>query len=100
MTARAALRWPRHPRAIGAADQLADCGHETNHPPASKYSANCYLGVCLPPARAVFDDIWEYGERIIVGPLVLWRDQLSGQSLRGNTLAKWKNYRRGPRLLM
>ena len=33
VTVRAALRRPRHPRAIGAADQLADCGHETNHPP-------------------------------------------------------------------
>jgi hypothetical protein len=32
VTARAALRWPPHPRAIGAADQIADCGHETNHP--------------------------------------------------------------------
>jgi hypothetical protein len=29
VTVRAALRWPRHPRAIGAADQLADCGHES-----------------------------------------------------------------------
>jgi hypothetical protein len=29
MTARAALRRPRHPRAIGAADQIADCGHDS-----------------------------------------------------------------------
>jgi hypothetical protein len=27
-TVPAALRWPRHPRAIGAADQTAACGHE------------------------------------------------------------------------
>ena len=33
VTARAALRRPRHPPAIGAADKLADCGHETDHPP-------------------------------------------------------------------
>jgi hypothetical protein len=26
--ARAVLRWPNHPLAIGAADQLADCGHD------------------------------------------------------------------------
>ena len=26
VTARATLRWPNHPRAIGAADKLADCG--------------------------------------------------------------------------
>jgi hypothetical protein len=26
--ARAALRWADHPRAVSAADQLADCGHE------------------------------------------------------------------------
>jgi len=32
MPVRAALRRPRHPRSIGAADKLADCGHETNHP--------------------------------------------------------------------
>jgi hypothetical protein len=31
--ARAMLGRTNHPRAIGAADQLADCGHETNHPP-------------------------------------------------------------------
>jgi hypothetical protein len=29
----ATLRRPRHPGTIGAADKLADCGHETNHPP-------------------------------------------------------------------
>jgi hypothetical protein len=23
------LRWPDHPPAIGAADQFADCGHDT-----------------------------------------------------------------------
>jgi hypothetical protein len=33
VTVRAALRRPRHPRAIGAADKSADCGHESNHPP-------------------------------------------------------------------
>jgi hypothetical protein len=27
MTVRTGLRRPRHPRAIGAADQIADCGH-------------------------------------------------------------------------
>ena len=29
MTAQAALRWPRHPRTIGAADKSADCEHES-----------------------------------------------------------------------
>ena len=27
VTARATLRWPNHPRAVCAADKLADCGH-------------------------------------------------------------------------
>jgi len=27
VTARATLRWPNHPRAVGAADKLAACGH-------------------------------------------------------------------------
>ena len=34
-------------------------GHETNHPPASRYRANCYLGVCLPPADITkWDTVW------------------------------------------
>jgi hypothetical protein len=27
VTARATLRWPNHPRAVCAADEIADCGH-------------------------------------------------------------------------
>jgi serine/threonine protein kinase, bacterial len=49
VAARATLRWPHHPRAIGAADQLADCGHGARSAPvvsglaafASTDSARC-----------------------------------------------------------
>jgi hypothetical protein len=50
VTARAPLRWPRHPLAIGAADESADCGHETNHPPGIEVQRELLFGRLLPPA--------------------------------------------------
>jgi hypothetical protein len=41
----------RHPRAIGAADQLADRGHQTNHPQTS--TADLTLPTEQPTSAAI-----------------------------------------------
>ncbi|MBV9351137.1 MAG: hypothetical protein JOZ23_06335 [Mycobacterium sp.] len=60
VAASAALRWPRHPRAIGAADQLADCGHDSpvgrplRAPAATPHDLT--TGVVTPVIAVSFED--------------------------------------------
>jgi hypothetical protein len=46
MTVRTGQRWPRHPRAIGAADQLADCGHSDRFTPNSGFLLGLLRSCC------------------------------------------------------